>query len=91
MPAEPYKLVRTQPLPPAAWVETKPLTPSDIVSSVRTDNIILTARTGNPIRRLNDDELLALLPKPAALVRFGPHTAELVFVNAADQDELLRN
>ena len=91
LPAKPYKLVRTQPLPPAAWVETKPLTPSDIVSSVRTDNIILTARTGSPIRRLNDDELLALLPKPAALVRFGPHTAELVFVNAADQDELLRN
>ena len=58
---------------------------------MRTGNIILTAQAGSPIREINDDELLALVPKPAALVRFGPHSAELVFVNAADRDELLRN
>ena len=35
--------------------------------------------------------LLALVPKPAALVRHGPHSAELVFVSTVDRDELLRN
>ena len=32
-----------------------------------------------------------LVPKPAALVRFSPHSAELVFVNEVDRQELLGN
>jgi hypothetical protein len=43
-----------------------------------------------PIREIDDDELLALVPRPAALVRHGPRSAELVFVNLVDRDELLR-
>ena len=91
LPTKPYVLVRTQPLPPAAWVKTQPLSPASIVASARTVNVIATAGAGSPIREINDDELLALLPRPAALVRLGPHSAELVFVNPADRDEFLRN
>lgn len=91
LPVKPYTLVRSQPLPPAAWVRTGPLSPASIVASTSTVNIIATAGASSPIREINDDELLALLPKPAALVRFGPHSAELGFVNQADRDELLRN
>ena len=90
-PAKPYALVRTHPLRPAAWVQTKPFPASSILVSERTKNIVLTANAGMRVRELNDDELLALVPKPAALVRFGPHSAELVFVNAADRMELLRD
>jgi hypothetical protein len=41
------------------------------------------------LRELSDDELLALAPAPAALVRVGPHSAELVLANQSDGD--LRN
>jgi hypothetical protein len=90
-PAKPYAVVRTQPLPPTAWVRTKPLAPASLVASVKTGNIVSTPATGSLIRELNDDELLALVPRPVALVRFSPNSAELVFVNQADHDELLRN
>ena len=43
LPARPYALVRTQPLPREAWVETKPFPASSIFASLRTDNIVLTA------------------------------------------------
>jgi hypothetical protein len=34
----------------------------------------------------NDDELLTLVsPRPAALVRLGPHSEQLVFANPADE------
>jgi hypothetical protein len=82
-PAKPYTIVRTQPLPPAAWVATRPLSPANLVASAMTGNIIVTAKAGVPVREINDDELLALVPEPAALVRFGPHSAELVFVDLA--------
>ncbi|MCX6926958.1 MAG: hypothetical protein NT154_27685, partial [Verrucomicrobia bacterium] len=84
-PAKPYTIVRTQPLPPAALVRTAPLSPACFVATMKTGNIVATAEAGTPIREINDDELLALVPKPAALVRFGPHTAELVFVDPADR------
>ena len=90
MPTKPYTLVRTQPLPLAACVVTRPLSPENLLVSARLENIIVTARASVPIREINDDELLALAPKPAALVRRGPHSAELVFVSAVDRDKLLR-
>ena len=91
VPAKPYALVRTQPLSPTAWVATRPLSRANLVVSASTGNIVVTAQAAVPVREINDDDLLALLPRPAALVRYGPHSAELVFVNAADRDELLRN
>ena len=91
LPARPYLLVRTQPLPRAAWVETKSFPAAGLIASAATRHIVVTANAGRLVHEINDDELLALVPKPAALVRHGPHSAELVFVNAADRDELLRN
>ena len=91
LPARPYALVRTQPLPSVAWVETRPFPASSIIASARTDHIILTAKAGVQVRALTDEELLAAVPKPAALVRFSPHSAELVFVNEVDRQELLGN
>jgi hypothetical protein len=90
-PAKPYQLVRTQPLPRAAWVGTKPFPPAGLVSSAATGQIVLTVNAARVVHEITDDELLALVSKPAALVRLGPHSAELVFVNAEDRDEVLRN
>ncbi|MGO8931022.1 MAG: hypothetical protein ACLQU3_29550 [Limisphaerales bacterium] len=83
--AKPYTIVRTHSLPPAAWVATRPFSPVNLVASVQTGHIVATAKAGVQVRELNDDELLALAPKPAALVRFGPHSVELVLVNLARQ------
>jgi hypothetical protein len=91
LPARPYTIVHTQPLPAAAWVVTKPFAPASLLASVPTQSVVLTANAGPRAREISDDELLALVPKPAALVRCGPHCAELVFVNQADRDELMRN
>lgn len=90
-PAKPYRLVRTQPLPRKAWVETRPFPSAGLVASVPTQLVVQTAKAGASVREINDEELLALVRKPAALVRYGPQSAELVFVNAEDQEELLRN
>lgn len=87
LPNRPYTLVRTQPLPVNAWVVTKPLAPANLIASARTGSIVVTAKTGVPVRVISDDELLALAPKPAALVRYGPHSAELVLVNLARQPQ----
>ena len=91
LPAKPYAIVCTQPLPSAALVRTTPLSPAYFVATTRTGNIVTTAGAGAPTREINDDELLALVPKPAALVRFNPHAAELVFVDPADREALLRD
>jgi hypothetical protein len=87
-----YAIVRSQPLRPAALVSTQPLAANRFVASARNAEIVQTAPGAGQFREIDDSELLALVgPKPAALVRRGPHSAELVFVNPADQDELLRN
>lgn len=91
LPAKPHVLVRTQPLPTALCVETRPFPASSIVASARTSHIVLTGEARGRLRNLSDDELLALVPKPAALVRFHPNEAELVFVNEVDRQELLGN
>ena len=86
-PAKPYTVVRTHPLPAAAWVATIPLSPAHLVASAKSRNIVVTARAGVPVREISDDELLALAPTPAALVRFGPHSAELVLVSLPRQPQ----
>jgi hypothetical protein len=87
-----YVLVHTQPLPAAALVKTRPFSPDRLVASVATAGIVRTTAISGQIREIGDDDLLALAaPKPVALVRRGPHEAELVFVNQEDRDSLLRN
>jgi len=87
-----YAIVLSVPLPLAALVSTQPFTADRIVTSSRNVEVVQTASSSARPGEINDSELLALVgPKPAALVRRGPHLAELVFVNPADKDELFRN
>lgn len=78
-----YALVVTQPLPPNSIVESRPLAEAEEVNSVATYGIVTTANAlVNHPKEVGDDELLALCsPRPAVLIRQGPHSAELVFVD----------
>ncbi|HKW28747.1 MAG TPA: hypothetical protein VJT54_05395 [Verrucomicrobiae bacterium] len=79
-----YTLVRTQPLPAGEVVATRPLTAGRFIVSTLTVGIVQTGR-GN-YRLINDNELLALLTShPAALVRTGPHSEQLIFANPEDE------
>jgi hypothetical protein len=78
-----YTLVETQPLPASALVMTQPFK-GQIVASTSTVLVVTTAEVGDGLRELTDDELLALAPAPAALVRLGPHSAELVLANDSE-------
>jgi len=92
VPAKPYTLVHTQPLPTSAIVETTPFPPSKLITSVGSVEIIATSAFAHNFRELNDDQLLDFVtPAPALLVRRGPHTAELVFVNPEDREAFLRD
>ena len=83
-----YELVRTQPLPAGAIVSTRNFSATGFGAAVPKVVEIATASGG--FRLINDDQLLALLAdKPAALIRTGPHSEELVFANPEDQKKLL--
>jgi len=56
------------------------------ILSVPTIGVITTAQFHDQLRILNDDELLALAPSPALLVRLGPHSAELVLADQTRSD-----
>jgi len=80
--------VRTEPLPPGAIVHTEPFAVDRIVVSVASVEVIHTAPNSGKLRNLNDDELLALVaPRPAALVRVGPQSEKLIFLNPEDQKD----
>jgi cytoskeletal protein RodZ len=79
-----YELVRTQPLSANAIVSTRPLATEQFIASAATVETVQT-RAGN-FRAINDDELLALVAsRPAILIRRGPNSEQLVFVNPADE------
>ncbi len=79
-----YTLIRTQPLLASEIVTTQPLAAGRAIVSVATVKIVQSGSAD--YRVINDNELLALLAShPAALVRVGPHSEELVFVNPADE------
>jgi hypothetical protein len=89
-PTEPqsYKLVRTEPLPASAVIQTVKFPESQLAGSV--PKVVEVATTGSGFRVIGDNELLALLAdKPAVLIRTGPHSEELVFANPEDQKKLL--
>jgi hypothetical protein len=88
--ARAYALVRSQPLPVAALVETVPLPAGFAVASAGRIEIVRTA--ANNYRPIDDEQLLALLaPRAAALIREGPDSEKLIFVNPADQDGIPAN
>ena len=80
-PAQNYQLTLSQPLPASCVVSSHPLRADQVVVSTVASSVIQTTTTGGLYRVLGDDELLALAPLPAALVRRGPHEVELVFVS----------
>ena len=53
--------------------------------------MVATTQSTGIVRQLDDDELLALLPSPALLVRRGPHLAELVFADSVTDHVLFPN
>ena len=79
-----YQLVRSRPLRAEQILTTQPLAAGRVVATVATMDVIYTA--SGSFREIDDDELLALAaPRVAALVRRGPHEAELVFVQPTGQ------
>ena len=81
-PAQHYHLTLSQPPPASCLVSSHPLRADQVVVSTLASSVIRT--TTGRYQVLGDDELLALAPVPAALVRRGPHEVELVFVSATD-------
>jgi hypothetical protein len=76
-----YQLVVSQPLSPDQVVSTHACTPDQTVVTTAMANLIQTTPGG--FGEIGDDELMALAaPNIVALVRRGPHEAELVFVSA---------
>ncbi len=86
------RVIQTHPLPGPAWVPTMPLPANAIVSSLPGVEVITTVSAGAQFREIDDGQLLALVaPKPVALVRLAPHSAELVFVHRTDEELFLGN
>lgn len=84
--AKSYQLIRTESLPINAMVTTQPLAAGQLVASAEPVGVIETKTGCGGFRVINDDELLTLVsPRPAALVRLGPHSEQLVFANPADE------
>ncbi len=91
-------LVRNSALPPTQLVSTRRLAGGEIVTSqpLPAEKLLTTmsatlflspTAADGQIRFIDDSELLALVgSKPVALMRRGPHAAELVFINRADRE-----
>ena len=85
-----YNLVRTQPLPVAAFVRTRSYPATEFVTTIPT--VIEIATVSGRFHSLNDNELLAMVAdRPAVLIRTGPHSEELVFASPDDQKFLQPN
>jgi hypothetical protein len=87
----PYLLITTQPLPANAVFSTTQGHSIAFISSSPTIELVTTTENPSVLRELDDDELLALLPSPALLVRRSPHLAELVFADPDAQHALSPN
>ena len=76
-----YQLVVSQPLAHEESVTTQPLLPDQSTTSIA--NVAMVKSVPGGFGEIGDDELLSLAaPQVVALVRRGPHEAELVFVSA---------
>ena len=79
------QLVFTQPLIPSQLTETRLFSPDQPVVTTTSVNLVETTTGG--FGEIGDDELISLAaPKVVALVRRGPHEAELVFVSSSTED-----
>ena len=85
-----FQLIVSQPLDSGQIITTQPLLPNQqIVAAVEV--VVVQTRDGE-FREVGDDELLTLAaPQIVALVRRGPHAAELVFVPPTGATESQQN
>jgi hypothetical protein len=91
-PAQSYQLVRSRPFPTERIVTTQPVPAGQLAASFAAANLVRTTASSGRYREIGDDELLALAgPRPAALVRLGPHEAELVFIEPVDEEPSRNN
>lgn len=80
-----FQLVVTQPLGSDQFIETQSLSSNQQIASTADVNLIQTSTGG--FGEIGDDELISLAaPNVVALVRRGPHEAELVFVSSPTED-----
>jgi hypothetical protein len=85
-----YQLIHTEPLSARFVVSTELLPEAKMVASAASVTEIATTR-GN-FRLIGDNELLALTAaRPAILIRTGPDSEELVFVDLPDQKSFPAN
>lgn len=78
--APPYALIHTRTLPDEAITRSRPLGPESQTATFASIATIHTPPDDRLVRIVGDDELLALAaPRPAALIRVGPQSQELVF------------
>src|ERR1051326_1225503 len=88
---QPYQLVTTRPLPASEIVSTVRDASVGLIASSTAVELVTKSHSSGIIHELDDEELLAVLPSPALLVRRGPHLADLVFADPKAEQELLRN
>lgn len=87
-----YEIITSSPLPEVALITSQPLPATALVTSFASVKLVHTADSDGSPRELDDGQLLSLLGStPAALIRNGGHAAQLVFVNADDEERFLRN
>jgi hypothetical protein len=80
LPAASFAWVTNRSLSPDEIVTSRPLLPEQIVTPLEVTSFVHTV--SGYYREVGDDELLALAaPQVVALVRRGPHEAELLFVS----------
>jgi hypothetical protein len=83
------EVIRSQPLAASMMVQSVPGL-VELISSKPTELVFVdTQAPQQEFRKINDEELLALTEgKPAALIRKGPHEAELLIVDASGQNSI---
>ena len=81
------QIVSSKPLPASLVVATKPDSVVVVTSSPATFVVVETGAIKDPFEEIDDEQLLALAGgRPVALVRQGPHQAELLFLNPEDKN-----
>mgnify|MGYP001555638803 CR=1 FL=1 len=83
-----HEVVVTRPLAASAQIRTQSFESAGIITSFSSVVMVQTRLDDGAVRRISDQELLALAaPRPAALIRVGPQTQKLIFTDVIDQDD----
>jgi hypothetical protein len=79
----PDYIIRTQPLDASQIIATQPDSVTTIRSARDSIMIVRTDRQDGSLRRIGDQELLALFPdQTVTLVRYSPSHAELIILDS---------